>query len=281
MILFSTMSSRHIAERCAMRLGACTVKHFSDGELFVRIDEDVHSQDVWVLASTQTPADNLLELFFLLDALQTAGARIHLFISYFSYARQVVTAQGQARSAQVISSFFSQFALKQIIILHAHDSRVHDLLSYHDVYATNFFCNAAQGYDAIVAPDKGAYIWAQEIAKHCGKEIIALTKTRFDEQVKIITVEGAVDGKRLLIVDDIVSTGYTLIEAAQVLKNAGATSVAAAVTHGVFSAGAVERLEKSILESITVTNSIKQPVRGGKTKVEDISAVICEIMQEL
>ena len=95
MILFSTRSTRHLASNIALRPGVCTIKQFSDGELFVRIDEDVQGQHVWVLAGTQSPAEHLLELFFLCDALVRAGAHINLFITYFAYARQIVQSPGK------------------------------------------------------------------------------------------------------------------------------------------------------------------------------------------
>ncbi len=278
MILFSTKSSRHIAEKISAHHGACTVKYFSDGEMFVRIDQDVKSQRVWVLASTQAPAENLLELFLLLDALQHAGARISLFITYFAYARQVRAAPGEAHSAELISSFFKRFTFEKTYILHAHSRSLHNFLEYSDVKDISFFCDAAADYDALVAPDQGAYSLAAEIAKLCNKEIIVLTKTRPDhEQVKIVAVDGNVQGKRLLIIDDIISTGRTLVEAAHALKNMGAASIAAAATHGVFSPGAVDFLEKSILEKIIVTNSLAQQPRG-KIHVHDISSFIAQTM---
>jgi ribose-phosphate pyrophosphokinase len=282
MLVFSTNSSHHLAKQCATRLGLCTIKHFSDGELFVRIDEDVRAQDVWVLSSTQAPADNLLELFFLLDALQQAGARIHLFIPYFGYARQINPAQDEARGAQIVSSFLHQFKLEKLAILQVHSPLLHNFLSYQDVHDVDFFCRAAQDYDALVAPDKGAFVWAQDIAKRCNKELIVLTKTRPNhDQVNIVAMDGKAQGKRLLIIDDIISTGHTLIESAEALKSAGATQIAAAAIHGVFSPGAIERLEQSILTSITVTNSIKQHTPSGKIKVEDIGVFISATIETL
>jgi ribose-phosphate pyrophosphokinase len=281
MILFYTHSSQHLAEHIAAHLGACTIKHFSDGELFLRLDEDVRSQEVWVLASTQAPAENLMELFFLLNALQQAGARIHLFITYFAYARQVVALPGEAHSAQIISSFLNLFALERIVILHAHTALLHNFLSYEDVYDEAFFNNIAQDYDAIVAPDHGAFTWASKIAQACKKEIIILTKTRPEhEQVTITAVEGNVYGKRLLIIDDIISTGRTVVEAAHALKAMGAAQIAAAATHGIFSPGAYEFLENNILESITVTNSVVQQ-SGGKIQVKDISRFIAQTMNKI
>ena len=171
MILFATSSTRHLASNIAIRSGAYTIKQFSDGELFIRIDEDVQDKDVWVLAATQAPAEHLLELFFLLDALQRAGAHINLCIAYFAYARQVVAAPGEVCAAQVISAMLKNFIIAKIYIIHPHSILLHDYLSFIAVQDVDFFYKQAEGYDAIAAPDKGAYTFAREIAEHCSKEL--------------------------------------------------------------------------------------------------------------
>jgi ribose-phosphate pyrophosphokinase len=280
MILFSTSTSRHLAQRIALDHGASTIKHFGDGELFVRIDQDVRGKKVWVLASTQAPADNLLELFFLLDALQGAGAEISVFITYFAYARQVIAAPGEAHSARLVSTIIKEFSCARIYIMHPHSILLHDFLPFTAVRDTDFFCTQAESYDAIAAPDKGAFAFAREIASACSKDLILLTKTRPEhEQVEIVSVDGPALGKKVLLIDDIISTGRTLVGAAHALKNLGAISVAAAATHGVFSPGSHEFLEQSPLEKIFVTNTIAQQSQG-KITVVDISPTIQEIMQQ-
>lgn len=280
MILFSTRTARHLAGRMALKQGACTIKNFSDGELFVQIDEDVTNKPVFVLASTQTPGDNMLELFFLLDALQRAGAHISLFISYFAYARQIVAAHGQALSAQVISNILREFTINHLYIMHVHSSTLlHELLPFTDAWDIRFFTTHAQQYDAIAAPDKGAVYIAQEVARLSGKELIRLTKQRYDDTtIQIRSVDGDVRGKRILLVDDMISTGHTVVQAAQELIKRGATAVAAAATHGVFSSQARTFLEQSVLEKIFVTNTIDQASHG-KIVVTDIHAYIANIME--
>lgn len=274
MILFSTNSARHLAAQIPLRPGACTIKKFSDGELFVRIDEDVHDKAVWVLAATQAPAEHLLELFFLLDALQRSGAHINLFITYFSYARQVIAARGEACTAQVVSAVLKNFIIEKTYILHPHSNLLHDYLPFTAVRDVDFFCSQAESFDAIAAPDKGAFVLAREIAESCSKELILLTKTRPDhEKVKIVAVDGLVERKKVLLIDDIISTGRTITEAAHALKKMGAISVAAAATHAVLSSDARQLLEQSPLEKVYVTNSIAQASQG-KITVIDISRFI-------
>lgn len=278
MILFSTSSTRHLAFHSALRLGLCTIKQFNDGELFVRIDEDVQGQQVWVLAATQAPAENLIELFFLLDALERAGAHINLCITYFGYARQVIAAPGEACSARIITDFLKNFTILQTYIIHPHTMLLHDYLSFTAIRDIDFFCKQAQVYDAIAAPDKGAIALATEVAATCNKELIILNKVRpHHDKVEIEVVDGSVAGKKVLLVDDIISTGNTLAQAAMALKKREAIAVAAAATHGIFSSDSYQILEESVLEKIVVTNTVAHNAQG-KISIFDIGPFIQKIM---
>lgn len=278
--LFSTRSAHHLAQNIPLPQGACTIKQFSDGELFVRIEEDVRDKQVWVLAATVPPAENLLELFFLLNALERAGAQTKILITYFSYARQVIAAPSEARTAQVVGDFFKNFTLKQIAIVHPHTLKLQEFLTFTPIFDIPFFCEQAQQYDAIAAPDKGAAELARKVALACKKELILLTKMRPEqEHVEILTVDGIAANKKVLLIDDMVSTGRTLVAAAEKLKSMGATSIAAAAMHGVFSPGSHEFLEQSLIEKIYVTNTIAQSSRG-KVTVVDISTMLAKFMGE-
>ncbi len=279
MKLFSTRSTRHLASHIAIEPGACTIKQFSDGELFVRIDEDVQGQTVWVLAGTQPPAENIFELFFLCDALVRAGAQINVCITYLAYARQMVAAPGESHTTQVIASFIKNFPMRNVYIVHPHSDSLHEFLTFTAVRDMNFFYKQAEAYDAIAAPDKGAVTLAKEIATSCSKELILLTKMRPDkEKVEIVSVKGKAKGKKVLLVDDIISTARTITECAHTLITLGATSIAAAVTHGIFSPGSHELLKQSPLERVFVTNTIAQYPHK-KIIVVDISQFIQKIMQ--
>lgn len=278
MKLFSTRSAHHIASRIALEQGACTIKQFSDGELFVRVDEDIRGQSVWVLASTQAPADNLLEFFFLCNALLKAGAKLHVIITYLSYVRQIVAAPGEAHATEVIADFIKKIPLQNLYVIHPHSMDLLNLIPCTAIRDNNFFCHLATQFDAIAAPDKGAATFANEIAKACDKELILLSKTRpTKEQVAITAVNGNVTHKKILLIDDIISTGRTLSECAQTLINLGATTVSAAATHGIFSPGSYELLEQSPLTTITVTNTVTQCSQG-KITASDTSKFIETVM---
>lgn len=278
MKIFSTQSVQHIASSITLEQGKSTIKKFSDGELFVRIDEEVQGQDVWVLAGTQAPADNLIEFFFLCNALLKAGARINAVITYLSYIRQIVAAPGEAHATEVIANFINIFPFKKLYVVHPHSMALLNLIQCTAIRDTDFFCLQAEQFDAIAAPDKGATALAHEIATLCNKELILLSKTRpAKEQVAITAVDGNVAHKKILLVDDIIATGHTLSQCAHTLRQLGATSVAAAATHGIFSPGSVELLEQSPLEKIMVTNTVTQHAHG-KISIVDTSPFIQKIL---
>lgn len=279
MILFTTTAAHHFAKTIQAQAGNCIIKSFSDGELFIKITDDVKNKPVWIIASTQSPAENLIELVLLMDALQRAEAILNVIITYFSYARQVIAKPGEALSAEVISNMFNNFNISQLFIVHPHSLKLEKFLSFKPIIDIDFFSTHAQNYDAIAAPDAGAISLAQQIATQCNKELITITKTRSaQEEVKIISIEGDVTNKKVLLIDDIISTGHTIISAAQELKKQGACEVSAAATHGIFSPGSHERIEKSILKNVYVTNTIDQQSKG-KIKVIDISSTLNKIVQ--
>lgn len=276
MIVFFTRSVTHLIEKMKVPKARIIIKQFSDGELYIKIDETVQHKEVWVIAATNPPAENLLELFFLLDALVREGVqKINLFFSYFGYARQVIAAPGEACSAQLICDLLKKFPLGQVYVLHIHAADiVKTFLTMTNIIPMDFFCSLAKNYDIVAAPDRGAFDFAQRVAQQSGKHAVFLKKIRHEhEKVRIESVDGTVVGKKIILVDDMISTGNTLIESCKALENLGALEVSAAATHGIFSAGAVERLQESLLKKIYVTNSL--PVRSqGKIEVHDISKLI-------
>ncbi len=276
MIIFFNNATRDLVQKITLHKAHFIIKQFSDGEIYVKIEDDVAHKEVYVVASTGAPAKNLVELFFLLDALMRAGAqKINLFFTYFGYARQAVALPGEASSAQLICTILKKFPLHKIYSMHIHSADLmKTFLTFTNVIDINFFCNLAKNYDTIAAPDKGAAEFAQNVANACAKEIVFLHKMRPEhEKVRIESVDGIVSGKKILLVDDIISTGRTLIEAGTMLKKLGALEVSAAATHGVFSEGSYERLEESCLKKIYVTNTLKNFSKG-KVDVIDISSFI-------
>ena len=167
MKLFYTKSAEHLAKKIKLKKGKYIISSFPDGELYVKINENVKNKRVLVLAATNPPAENLLELLFLLDALQGAGARIYLFFTYFGYARQDRAKAGEALASQRICSWLKGFKWQNIAVLHPHSERLKQFLKYKEILPYHFFTSVINREDVVVAPDKGASSLAKEISKRC------------------------------------------------------------------------------------------------------------------
>lgn len=280
-ILFATSTAYHLLHTITgMQHGLYTKTIFSDGEFLIEINQDVHCKSVWVIASMQSPADNLLELYFLLDALDKAGACINLFITYFSYARQLSLSTSQAGHVSAVSGMLRQFNLNSLHIMHPHTNLLQNLLPHTVHIDMRFLQQHAAMYDALVAPDKGAEDLVAVLAAQSQKEVIRLSKVRLNHgHISITAVSGDVVGKRLLIIDDIIATGSTIMLAAEELKRRGALHVAVVATHGIFVPGSYTNIEKSAIDSVVVTNSLAQSYRSSKIQVYDIGAYIKRVMQ--
>ncbi len=281
-MIFSTRQCNHIAEDLPFKKGRLLLKQFSDGELLVKIEEDVRDKIVWVIGSTAVPAENTIELMLLLDALQRAQARIYLVLTYFGYARQDRTSKGESLGSALFSTFLKSFNLEKIFIIHAHSPALHSFLDFENVIPVSLFCTPASGKDRIAAPDQGAYELAEAIAKTCNLGFITVTKMRpAHEAVEVTGVHNNIHQKRILIVDDIISTANTLISVAHILKDLGAHSIQAAATHGVFADGARERLQGSdLFEKVYVTDTLPQPPGYPKIVVLPIAPFIKKLIEE-
>lgn len=272
MKLFFTSNCQHFVEYCDPALvGKKTVKKFSDGELYVKIDENVYNEPVWVIASTLPPAESIIELLFMLDALERCKAQINVLLVYCAYTRQDRAKPGEALSAQVFFNALKQVCINRCYIVHVHGQRIEQFYNFQNIIPDHFFYKAAQEADCIVAPDAGIQPLARAIADHLKKEIILVEKTRPEhEQVKLTSINGTASGKRVLIIDDIINTGNTLCNVATALEKQGATDIRAAVTHGIFAGNALTKIQQSPIRSCTVTNTIASGQPSSKISVINI-----------
>lgn len=279
MIVFYTPSTKHLAPLLPFEQGNYVIKTFSDGEQYLKLDQDVAGKTVWVVAATNPPAEHLMQLFLLLDALERGHATINLLITYFGYARQDRPLPGEASSSQLMCSMLKLFTLKKIIVVHAHSSLLHEYLNFENVIPIDLMCQTARLYDAIAAPDKGASNLVKKLAQECQIEPIFLSKIRPEqESVKILEYDGIVKAKKILIIDDIIATGNTVIEVAKTLHKLGATQVSVWVTHGIFSGDAVAAIEKSSIQKVYVTNTVAQNVSSSKIEVINSAPFIEQII---
>ena len=261
--------SRAIASYLELPLADCTVKRFADQEIYVEIHENVRGEDVFILQSTSSPADgNLMELLILTDALRRSSARrITAVIPYFGYARQDRRVIGRTPiSAKLVANLITGAGINRVMTVDLHTDQIQ---GFFDIPTDNLYSAPVMTRDIeghyntnnlmIVSPDVGGVARARAIAKRIGADLAIVDKRRPRAGVsEVMNIIGDVSGKSCLLIDDIVDSGGTLINAAEALLEAGAKEVSAYITHGVLSDGACGRIGTSNLKELVVTDSIEE-----------------------
>ncbi len=286
MLLFggsgSPMLTAKIAEYLGIEPAAGEVMRFSDGNLFVRVNQNVRGRNAYVVQSTVFPTnDNFMELLFWIDALKRASAAsVTVLMPYFSYAKGDKKDEPRVSiRAKVCADAIVAAGADRVVTMDLHAPQIQGFFSIpvDDLYALPVLCDAVKGLVdedlVVVSPDAGFVKAARRYASFLGCSIALADKIRRDhnERAEIIDIIGEVEGKTALIVDDFTISANTLCEAARQLLEHGAKSVYAAVTHGVFSPGSMERVEASAIEELYVTDTIEtQPVVFGP-KIHSVS----------
>ena len=265
-----------IARRMSMHRGMqvglvdARVERFNDQEIFVEVFENVRGEDMYVIQPTSNPAnDNLMELLIIADALRRSSAdRITAVIPYFGYARQDRRAKARTPiSAKLVANLLTEAGIDRVLTLDLHAAQIQ---GFFDIPVDNLYASPIFALDIehhfkdkmddlmIVSPDVGGVARARELAKRINAPLSIVDKRREKAgEVAGMTVIGNVEGKKCIIVDDICDTAGTLCKAAEVLMENGATEVHSYITHGVLSGPAVERVSKSVMKSLVITDSIE------------------------
>jgi ribose-phosphate pyrophosphokinase len=272
-----------IADYHDTRLCRAQVRRFADAEVFVMIEENVRGEDVFVIQSTSAPAnDHLMELLICIDALVRASARrITAVMPYFGYARQDRKTGGRTPiSAKLVANLITRAGADRVLSMDLHSGQIQgffdiptDNLTPTPVLADDIRRHLNGGDLMIVSPDVGGVVRARQLADRLSADLAIVDKRRSGPgESEVMNIIGDVSGRRCILFDDIVDSAGTLCNAAGAIAEAGATEVYAYVTHGVLSGAAVERVEKSVLRELVVTNSIA-PSEAAKrsSKVRDIS----------
>ncbi|MCX5767175.1 MAG: ribose-phosphate pyrophosphokinase [Gemmatimonadetes bacterium] len=257
-----------IAEYLGVALCKATTSRFADGEVFARIDENVRGADVFIVQSTNPPAENVMELLLLIDAVRRASAaRITAVMPYFGYARQDRKDQPRvAIGAKLMAKMIEAAGAHRVLGL---DFHAHQLQGFFDLPVDHLY--AAPVFTAhyrkkqledlvVVAPDVGSAKMARGFAKRLNGSLAIIDKRRPTANVaEVVNVVGEVEGKDCLIPDDMIDTAGTVSEAARALKALGAKDIYVCATHALLSGPAVERLSNAPIKEIAVTNSIALP----------------------
>jgi ribose-phosphate pyrophosphokinase len=271
MKLLAGNSNRGLAEGIAKVVGQtlvkANVKRFADNEVFVEILENVRGEDVFVLQSTSFPAnDNLMELLIVMDALRRASAqRITAVLPYFGYARQDRKAGPRTPiSAKLVANLITEAGANRVLTVDLHAGQIQ---GFFDIPTDNLFSAPVFDRDIVqnigtknltmVSPDVGGVIRTRALAKRLNADLAIIDKRRERAgESEVMNVIGDVTGRTCILIDDIVDSAGTMCNAAEALMKKGAERVFAYATHAVLSGGAVERVSKSQLQSLVVTNSI-------------------------
>jgi ribose-phosphate pyrophosphokinase len=279
MKLLAGNSNRPLAQAIAdyhdVPLCRAQVKRFADNEVFVIIDENVRGEDVFVIQSTSFPAnDNLMELLICIDALVRASARrITAVRPYFGYARQDRKLGARTPiSAKLVANLITRAGADRVLSMDLHSGQIQgffdiptDNLTPTPVLAADVRQRLNGGDLMIVSPDAGGVVRARQLADRLSADLAIVDKRRSGPgESEVMNIIGDVSGRRCIIFDDIIDSAGTLVNAAAAISAAGATEVHAYVTHGVLSGAAVDRVEKSVLQGLVVTNSIL-PADGAPT----------------
>jgi ribose-phosphate pyrophosphokinase len=272
MKLVSGNSNRPLAEAIAAYLAVpltqCSVRRFADMEIFVEIQENVRGQDVFVIQSTSFPAnDNLMELLIIIDALKRASAkRITAVIPYFGYARQDRKVGPRTPiSAKLVANLVVRSGADRVMTLDLHAGQIQ---GFFDIPVDNLFAAPVivraikekfdQNNVTVVSPDVGGVVRARNVAQRIGAPIAIVDKRRERPgESEVMSVIGNVAGRSCILIDDMVDSGSTLVNASAALLERGARDVFAYITHGVLSPGATDRIKASVLKNLVITDSIR------------------------
>lgn len=270
-----------ISRAASIKLGTLTVRRFSDGEVFVQIDENVRGSDAFVIQPTCTPVnDNLMELLVIIDALKRASVdSITAVVPYYGYARQDRKVSPRtAISAKLVADLLQAAGVDRVVAVDLHAGQIQGFFDvpFDNLYGlsvlTSHLRTLASGEVTIVSPDAGGTERARAFARRLHAKLAIIDKRRPKaNECAVMHIIGDVAGSECIIVDDMVDTAGTLTNGAKALKEAGAKKVFAAATHGVLSGPAIDRLAESDIEELVVTDTIpvseEKRVRGRVTVV--------------
>jgi len=285
--------SLEIADHLGVELGRVEHKTFPDGEIWVRILENVRGCDVFVVQSVAgSPNEYLMQLLIMIDALKRASARsISLVIPYFGYCRQDRKDKGRVPiTARLVANMLECAGATRVLTMDLHADQVQGFfdIPVDNLYARPKFVEAVRDIgieDLVVAcADVGGVKLARDFADSMGAELAIVDKRRIDESNVVMgTLIGDIGGKNVLLVDDICATAETLVRAAETCKKVGARNVYGVITHGMFVADALEKIERSSIERLLVSNTIPRidTIDSPKVGVVSVAGLFGEAIRRI
>ena len=273
--------AKEIAQHLGLPMGQARLRRFPDSEVSFQIDENIRGTDVFIVQPTCNPVDeHLVELLIMIDAFRrSSAARITAVIPYYGYARQDRKDKPRVPiSAKLVANLISAAGTHRVLTMDLHKAQIQ---GFFDIPVDHLFaapviidCLSRLDYPrlTLVAPDAGGAERARAYAKRLGAELAVIDKRRSDDGItEVMNVVGDVEGRTCIIQDDIIDTAGTIVKAASALKANGAERILACAVHGVLSGPAIDRIDKSPLEKLIVTNTI--PLNGDGAKCQKITVL--------
>src|SRR6185436_17516129 len=267
--VFAGNASRELAQSICEQLktpiGDCDVSRFEDGEVSVKFNENIRGSDVFIVQATGAPADNLMELLVMLDAAKRASARrVTAVLPYFGYARQDRKDQPRAPiTAKLVANLITVAGADRALTMDLHSAQIQGFfdIPFDHLYAApvmiEYFAAKKIPDLMVVAPDIGSVKMARAYAKRLGVDLALVDKRRPKaDSVEVMNIIGEVEGKNIVMFDDVITTARTLTQAAVALRANGAKQIYAGITHGVFCPDAFERVAQSPIQELAVTDTL-------------------------
>mgnify|MGYP001161121671 FL=1 len=259
--------SQKIAETLGCNLGEISIRTFSDGELWVKFEENIRGHDVFLIQSTNGPSENIIELALMVDAAVRASAnRVTVLMPYFGYGRQDRKDQPRVPiSSRAMIDIFTVMGSDRIVTMDLHSTQIQGFakIPFDNLYSRTVLLDAILSQDinpengVVLAPDIGSAKMSQSYAKHLGMHFALIDKRRYaPNQAEVSHLIGNLNNMDVLIIDDMIDTAGTTVNAAKAALDQGAKSVTAVATHGVLSGPAIERLKESNIKKIIITDTI-------------------------
>jgi len=268
-VVFCGNASRPLANKICQHLkaplGDAEVSRFEDGEVSVKFNENIRGSDVFIVQATGAPAENLMELLVMLDAARRASSRrVTAVLPYFGYARQDRKDQPRAPiTAKLVANLITTAGADRALTMDLHSAQIQGFfdIPFDHLYAApvlvDYFAQKNIEDLIVVAPDIGSVKMARAYAKRLGCDLALVDKRRpRADAVEIMNIIGDVDGKNVVLFDDVVTTARTLCQAAVAIRAQGAREIYAGVTHGVFSPESLERITKSPIRELVITDTV-------------------------
>ena len=282
--------ARAIAKEYGTTLGNVTLKRFSDGELYVKFEQSIRGEDIYIVQPTPPPGDNIIELLLMLDAAKRASVkRVTAVIPYFGYARQDRKDRPRVSiGSKLMANLLVEAGADRVLTMDLHAAQIQGFfdIPLDHLYASRVFIDHLSKHLienlVVVAPDVGSLKMSRSYAKKLGASLAFIDKRRPNaNESEIMNIIGEVEAKNVLIIDDMIDTAGTLTNAAAAMKKRGALSIVAMCTHPILSGPAFQRIEDSPIDGLLVSDTIPLRQPSNKIKVLSVANIFAEAIQRI